>query len=214
MASETSNINELPVNPSISSNGQPIMAGSGSNNINLSLSEQTENTPITNYGEELAKQRGPAIAPTSTSQSDMRQIMHEASNLGLTELPNRDIPMNTQTIVTDENIKPNFIPPPQQQPSENTDYVTEHINKLSTQNQSTNVSRADEFYNEIQMPLLIAILFFIFQLPIFRKYFLNFLPSFHNKDGTPKLTGYVLNSAIFAILYYLITKALTHIIAM
>ena len=210
MESETTNINELPVNPSISSNGQPIMAGSASNinNVSLSVSESIENKPVTNYGEELAKQRGPAVPPVSASQTDIRQTIEQAANLGLTDLPNRDIPMNTQPHVTDETVKPNFIP---QAPIENNNYVEQHIEQVAKAQKVNNTSRVDEFYNELQMPLLIAILFFIFQLPIFRRYFLDFLPSLHNKDGRPKLSGYIFNCTAFALIFYLINKGISYI---
>jgi len=32
-----------------------------------------------------------------------------------------------------------------------------------------------------------------------------------NKDGNPNLTGYILNSLFFGILYYVISKTLNHL---
>ena len=46
----------------------------------------------------------------------------------------------------------------------------------------------------------------MYQLPIIRKNMLVFLPNLFNKDGNPKLSGYIFNSIVFALLYTLLIK--------
>ena len=65
-------------------------------------------------------------------------------------------------------------------------------------------------YEEFQIPIIIALLYFILQLPIVRTRFLSLLPSLHNSDGNPNLSGYIMDSVVFGILYYGISKILTH----
>ena len=63
-------------------------------------------------------------------------------------------------------------------------------------------------YDEFQIPIIIGILYFIFQLPVVKSKFLTMLPSLYNLDGNPNLTGYVLNSLFFGVSYYVISKSL------
>jgi len=66
-------------------------------------------------------------------------------------------------------------------------------------------------YDEFQIPIIIGLLYFIFQLPIVRSKVLAMLPSLFNKDGNPNLTGYIVNSLFFGISYYVISRVLTHL---
>ena len=66
--------------------------------------------------------------------------------------------------------------------------------------------RFNEIYEEIQIPLMVAILFFIFQLPYFKKHLLCFFPNLFETDGNYNLQGYIFSSAIFAMIFYLIQK--------
>ena len=105
-------------------------------------------------------------------------------------------------------MQPNYVP----QERHNTDYITEHqtnediIRKYNTREQTVN--SLDDFYNTIQTPVLIAILYFLFQLPVVRKHLFRFLPALFSSDGNPNLSGYIVNSAIFAILYFSLTKGI------
>ena len=78
---------------------------------------------------------------------------------------------------------------------------------MRRQNRDSNL---DVMYEELQIPILLAILFFMFQLPVFRTYLFKFLPSLFNKDGNPNLSGYVVNSILFALLYYIIKNTLNY----
>ena len=60
-------------------------------------------------------------APTELSQESIHQIVQGLQQAqGGTSLPSRDIPINNQKIVQDEQIKPNFVPQ-----SENNNYIEE-----------------------------------------------------------------------------------------
>ena len=132
--------------------------------------------------------------------------LQQASAAGLTVLPSRDIPQTQSHLTQDQHMQPNYVP----QEQHNTDYITEHqtnediIRKYNNKEQHAN--SLDDFYSNIQTPVLIAILYFLFQLPVVRKNVFKFLPSLFSKDGNPNLSGYVVNSAIFAALYFSLTK--------
>ena len=60
-------------------------------------------------------------APTELSQESIHQIVQGLQQAqGGTSLPSRDIPMNQQHIVQDQEVKPNFVPQP-----ENANYIEE-----------------------------------------------------------------------------------------
>ena len=51
------------------------------------------------------------------------------------------------------------------------------------------------------MPLLVGILYFIFQLPYIRQTIFSMFPNLYNKDGSQKLSGFIFNSVMFSCLY-------------
>ena len=135
--------------------------------------------------------------------------IQQANATGATTLPSRDIPQSTVHFA-DEATQPNFVPTP----AEQKDYIqnndSEHeILARRIKNQNTKDS-LEILYDEFQIPIIIGLLFFIFQLPVVRSKFLSILPSLHNLDGNPNLTGYILTSIFFGICYYVISKSLTH----
>ena len=54
----------------------------------------------------------------------------------------------------------------------------------------------DDTYNEIQTPLLLAVLYFLFQLPFFRKFLFNYLPVLFSNDGNLNINGFLFTARI------------------
>lgn len=197
----TTNISDLPSDP----------AGGGLNNGNISMSIQ-ETTQPTIQPPNLNEQN----ASLSLDQTTINQIVNglqKATMNGLTQLPSRDIPRTTDTITTDPQIQPNYIPEPNKNLMQD-----DYINQMQRTQQSTNEiidshnkkanfsNSLDNLYEEIQTPLLLAILFFIFQLPIFKKYLFIYLPFLFFNDGNYNLKGYILISILFGSIYYFSDK--------
>lgn len=146
------------------------------------------------------------------NQQNLNQFVtgiQQASAAGMTGLPARDIPQNQEALTRDHQMKPNYIPS-----NENVDYIREQqnnediIREYARRQQKTD--SLDNMYNELQIPILIAVLYFSFQLPIVRKNLFKFLPSLFSKDGNPNLSGYIANSLIFACLYFGLTKGIKY----
>ena len=101
--------------------------------------------------------------------------LQEAAAAGATDLPSRDIPMDTQQITQDEQVKPNYIPPPK-----NEKYIENDMDFQSLIKQANESKRADSMeniYDEIQTPLFIMVLF-MFNMPFVQKQLLHLMPSF------------------------------------
>ena len=154
----------------------------------------------------------------SLDQTTINQIVNglqKASVNGLTQLPSRDIPRTTEAITNDAQIQPNYIPQPN--PAQ---MQEDYIQKMQQMNQSTDEiidehnkkanfsSSLDNLYDEIQTPLLLAILFFIFQLPIFKKYLFLYVPFLFFNDGNYNIKGYLTISVLFGSIYYFCNKVL------
>ena len=166
--------------------------------------ESSENKVVLNV-QEKNKQMQPQPTITELSQDSIHQIVQGLQQAGgATQLPNRDIHTNETHLVQDEQTKPNFIPEPQ-----NTNYIEEESNRnfiKTKSNKRKEQDRLDALYDELQMPVLIMILFFFFQLPYFQKNMMKFVPSLFNNDGNPSLSGYILKTALFGSSFYAITK--------
>jgi len=167
-------------------------------------------------GQQMQEQQMQGQGPAQINAMNQQNInqfvsgLQQASAAGLTTLPSRDIPQTQSHLTQDQQMQPNYVP----QERHNTDYITEHqtnediIRNYNQKEQQTN--KLDDFYSTIQTPVLIAILYFLFQLPVVRKNLFKFLPSLFSKDGNPNLSGYVVNSAIFAALYFSLTKGIRY----
>jgi hypothetical protein len=202
--SSTTNIFDLPVDPAGGGggNGGPVQ--------NMSL----------NANEVRPMQQQPPISNTNGSPPplDQNTINHivsgiqQASSSGATQLPSRDMPTSTNHIAQDVQVQANYVPPPPpqhsdyiQQYEENNDIVDEYYD---TQKRNASL---DSMYDELQTPLLLAVLFFLFQLPFFKKYLFAYMPMLFLNDGNYNIYGFVFMSAFFAFVYYILSKTMNNL---
>lgn len=202
MSDGTTSIEQLPTNSEVNSQKtkpvQPLQ----------NLGEQ--NVKIENYGQQLNAERNiDPVVQQIDYNSQLNSVLKEAAASGATVLPSRDIPQNTLPLQQDQQIKPNFVP------NTDSDYIGNILDKekllqenQKKQNQSDNM---DYIYQQLQIPILVGIIYFLFQLPVIRKYVIAFLPNLFNKDGSPNLSGYIFNSIIFALFYTLLIKGLNYL---
>jgi len=175
--SDTTSIFDLPTNPAVGGN------------ISLKATEQVSSPPL--------------------DQNTINQIVNDlqqASSTGVTQLPSRDIPMNTNNITQDTQIQPNYIPHIPQ--NDSIDYISQYtLPKINNNNDSNSL---DDVYNELQLPLLIGILYFLFQLPFCNKMLYTYLPALFLKDGNLNLSGFLFKSILFGLLYYVLSKLINY----
>jgi hypothetical protein len=193
--SDSTSILDLPTDP--------IGGGNISNNISISA---TDNVP-------LQPQSGPQSGGFTLDQSTISQIvsgLQQATISGATQLSSRDIPMTSTSHNIDPNIQPNYVPPPPQ----NMDYIKDYEETTDmVNNYNNNISRQnslDDMYNEIQTPLLLAVLYFLFQLPFFRKFLVGCFPALFSNDGNLNINGFLFTSVLFGLLFYFLNKLTNH----
>lgn len=199
----TTSINDLPTDP----------AGGGSIGGNVSLMANETNYKIASgqQGQPQMQQGQPQVPSSSLSldQSTISQIVNglqQASIAGATSLPSRDIPQTTQAIINDPAVQANYVPPPQ--PSQS-DYIKDEETNYTYKEETIN-SSLDSIYDEIQAPLLLSVLYFIFQLPIMRKLIFKYIPFLCSNDGNYNFNGLVFTSGLFGFIYYSLTKTMSH----
>jgi hypothetical protein len=186
MSLGTTNIDDLPNNSNIK--------------IDVKEDQQTQQTP--NQIPQL-------------SNDDLNKIIsgiQSASNNNMTSLPSRDIPVTQEQFTQDEQIQPNYIP---EQKTQQNDYIENDntIDDLVRNNQKKQINnkKTTDLQEELQTPILIIILFFLFQLPIINKQLFTYLPSLFIKDGNMNFIGYLVKSLLFGGVYYGIIKFLNYI---
>ena len=191
--SDSTNILDLPTDP--------VGGGNISNNISLNASE---NVVIQGQGQGQGQ---------GLDQSTITQLVNglqQSAITGATQLPSRDIPMNSTSHNTDPQIQPNYVPPPQN----NIDYIKNYeqtsdmINEYDRNHKHQN--SLDDMYNEIQTPLLMAVLYFLFQLPFFRKFLFRYLPVLFSNDGNLNINGFLFTSVLYGLMFYFFNKITTH----
>ena len=175
----STNIYDLPTNPA---------AGNG--NIKLNTSE----APLTD-------------SQITLDQSTINQIvsgLQQASATGSTQLQSRDISQNTESITTDAQTQQNYIPPtshPQQ------DYIQDSYSQQQYQHQPQ-TDKLDDLYNEIQTPLFLSILYFLFQLPVVKKQLFTYMPFLFSKVGNMNIHGFIATSILFGFSFYSVNKSI------
>ena len=184
----------------------PVGGGNVSNNISMSASEHAG----AQHQNQAAGGGGGGVSLDQATISQIVSGLQHASISGATQLPSRDIPMNTNNISTDPYVQPNYVPPPQ----DNTDYIknyeqTSDMVQAHNKNARTQDS-LDDMYNEIQTPLLLAVMYFLFQLPFFRKFLFGYFPVLFSTDGNMNINGFMFTSALFGLLFYFLNKVTTH----
>jgi len=205
----TTSISQLPISYQTEQNNSIVQNTRENTNREQNTIYDAENIKINvsqNQREDLDKKTDPSVLQKTYNQ--LVSGIQQASASGHTVLPSRDIPQDTLPIMHDESIKPNFIP------ENNHDYIDDHESKdriieNHRQSQST-LDSLELFYQEFQLPLLIAILYFLFQLPVVQKHLYKIIPSLFKSDGNPNLYGYIFNSIAFGLSYLLLLKILKY----
>jgi len=186
--SDTTSIDDLPLS---SQNPGSAYGGGGGGGAPLIYSPNVGGDPIMN---------------------EVMQGVQRASANGMTMIPTRDIPMNPNAFTHDDQARPNYVPQPPHDGSGSGsgDYIKEHTSMESIVRanalQSNQLDTIEAIYYDLQMPILLGVLYFIFQMPVFRGQLLHFLPSLFGEDGNFKIVGLAATSAMFAGTFFVIMK--------
>jgi hypothetical protein len=183
----TTSINDLPTDPS--------SGGSVGGNINLVISD-------TNASQQMTPQNSSQLSLDQSTISQIVNGLQQASLAGATTLPSRDIPLRTEQLTQDPQIQPNYVPQP-----ETRDYINESDEDINRYYHDEKMQNSlDSIYDELQAPLLLAVLYFLFQLPFFKRAVFKYLPFLCHGDGNYNLNGLLFTCSLFGFIYYSLSK--------
>jgi len=197
MSEETTSILELPTTQNAPSNQVVVQQPGG----------QPGGQSRGQHGGLQGGQTGPH--PPNELNNIIAGLQKAASN-GATELPTRDRPMQTNQVMMDQNIKPDFVP---EQPS--IDYIQNYNSQQAQlqqqQQDSQRTLNISYLIDELQLPIIVGLLFYIFQMPFTSSLLQKYLTFMFKKDGHYNQVGYISVSILFGAIYYGTTLTLKHI---
>jgi hypothetical protein len=180
----------------------PYGQGSGGPNNVMPPPLQTSSPPM----QQMAPMYMPANNVPSTLTPEQQMMLQ---NMKQNPLPSRDIHIETSSFAQDEEIQANYIPKSKKQEDFVRDYENLTETKLEKHEQGKHRERlVDRIFTEIQLPLLISILYFVFQMPIVNKLFfkpLSFL-TIYGADGNFNFQGLILRSLLFGLCFHTMVK--------
>jgi hypothetical protein len=192
--SEATSILDLPTDP--------VGGGNVTNNVIMTAQEKQI--------AQSQQQAGPGVSLDQTTINQIVNGLQQATLAGTTQLPSRDIPMTTNNLSADPQVIPNYIPPPPQ----NMDYIKNYEQTSDMINQYNKGKQMndslDDMYNEIQTPILLSVLYFLFQLPFFKRFFYTYIPFLFSNDGNYNINGYLFISVLFGLLFHLLMKTTSY----
>ena len=186
----------------------PQKAQAFSNETNtLKQSDNTTNyTPLNIHPNPYGISEKNPIMPNPEFEEPLtkKEINQEIENIPHQAMPSRDIPNDTNIYTQDPSITPNYIPP-----SHTKDFLPdfeEYENELLLQEKEDEKKDNFDFtMSRIQIPLLLAVLFYFFNTHFIRNLLLKFIPmDLIYSDGNLNKLGTSYLSICFGISYFLI----------
>lgn len=178
------------------------------NGENIMYSPNVDIGSNNSAGRPTMQMKGPADSHSENTTNVMKALQNPNVS-SATNLPSRDIPMLTQEHTQDVQSRPNHIPETN---------IGNYIENTMSQDDVVDAfekkrrpGESDDLYDELQEPIMIAILFFAFKLPIVKKKLRLLFPSIYESDGNLNFGGFLLQSALFGFSYYAITKGIYYI---
>ena len=216
---ETTRLDELPVHNNSTAASMGMGMGMGNNN-NVVIQQYDPNMiPGNGSGNGSTDPRQLAMSgapPPGIDQRTLNELVsgvQRASGAGMTGLPSRDIPRESLSMQHDEQIKPNYIPRETAPGGHGQDdYISRYESsdevRENNRRSKNKTDTLETLYAEFQMPILMGVVYFMFQMPALRTAVLQFLPSMFNKDGNMNLQGLIMMSVAYSVVYYILTKVI------
>ena len=205
MSEETTSIQELPTTQNAPSNQVVVQQSTGQ-----PVGMQGGQPVGMQGGQPVGMQETQSASHPPNELNNIIAGLQKAASSGATELPTRDRPMQTNQVMMDQNIKPDFVP---EQPS--VDYIqnynTQQAQLQQLQQDTQRTLNLSYLIDELQLPIIVGLLFYIFQMPFTTSLLQKYLTFMFKKDGHYNQIGYISVSVVFGAIYYGTTIALKQI---
>ena len=202
MSSAMTNISSLPTDP----------AGGGSIGGNVQITATEQSKMIDSMQQQLGNSETDSNrnGGIELSQNTIAELVSGIQNItknGGSSLPSRDIPMDESRVAADEEVKTNYVPQ-----TENTDYIQDYqTNENIIREHEANIVKQasiEDVYEELQTPIIAMLIYFLFQLPAFKKYERRFIPGLFGEDMNINTYGILFNSLFIALIIFTVKRLL------
>lgn len=196
----STSISSLPNELSIEKNKDPVT-------LNVKERQPSMTQPVTQpIPTDIPNKQAPELSKDSINK--IIQGLQDASSSGSTALQSRDIPMSMENITHDFTARPNYVPAAEKSNFIQDDWSMETLIKQKREQKN---NQMEFFYDEIQIPLLVMVLFFVFSLPIFKNSMVQNFPAFFLRSGNYNLKGLTFTTILFGFMYYFIIKTIKYL---
>lgn len=157
--------------------------------------------------------------PPHQLQSIMNTVHGDNNGNSNTSLPSRDIPSDHSQFTHDEQTISNHIPSNHASNDVNkdinnqTDYI-EQNDILQQQTSNRQLFMVDEVLDNIYVPILLGILFFVFQQPTIKNKLYLIMPTLFVKEGKTSKPVILLQSILFAGAFVCLHQFILYILSM
>ena len=202
--SSATNISSLPTDP----------AGGGSVGGNIQITATEQNKVVTNsvpsqQNMSNGNQNGGGIELSQSTIAELVSGIQKMAKTRSTELPSRDIPINESRVAADVEVTANHIPQ-----EDNTDYIKDYqtVENIIREQESTVEKQMalEDIYEEFQAPIIAMIIYFLFQLPAFKKYERRLIPGLFGEDFNINTYGILFNSILIALIIFIIRRVVKY----
>jgi len=85
-------------------------------------------------------------------------------------------------------------------------------NEVSQPEKQAPTDKLEELFSEYQIPILFSLIYFIFQLPIYKQIIITYLPILLDSSKENfKLSGYIFTSILVGMVYYILYKSINYL---
>lgn len=187
-------------------------------NYNPNITQQQNQSGI--QGTQQGTQQG--IQHTQQTQhsqqtqgnNDFSQVLNTIGSQPIhTGLPIRDVQQTTDHLMTDQQQQVNYAGDTNQQKYIQGDIAIEDaIQQAQKEDKKTDLE--NKIIDEIQTPIIIMFLFFVFQMPFVENKLLHYLPFLFTREKNLSLKGLLFKVLLFGGSYYILNKVVQKVIDM
>lgn len=188
----------------------------------------TQNTnPSQNQQQQYVNQQNQQVNAQNTNPSqnqvqglndmEMNMMMQAIRKPNTTQLPSRDISMSQTQQTLDIQSHPNFVPEQMKNtPSKSVRFVEEHQEQLHNtelqhQKERNITTIFETILDQIHIPIILSILYFIFQLPFFNERLFKQMPFLFVKEHRLSLYGIIIKAVLFSCSYMGVHQILAYV---
>lgn len=200
MSNDTTSIFDLPTR------AEPSATAQRHDNENIKIDIDVDPTVMNKVVHDINQRSNAAAGHASPPPPPPQERPLEAN-----PLPSRHIPPEPriQSLVQDEEARPTHVPVQRVQWASGGPPI-EPVNATSVlnsiQKKKNRAITMDTLTEDMKLPLLLSVLYFLFQVPSVRIFLKRVLPIGFEDDGNPSMLGNGVHSLLFALCAYLVLR--------